>query len=138
MLWRVSVADIARDGPFSSFPGIDRRTALLVGRGFRLGDATVSAAHSIIEYSGDSGGECVLADGPVRVLNVFAARGRVSGRIRWLRVHGETVVASNGVAVCVEGVANVGDLILHPCDSMRFDGPLTVGGSGVLLVVTLT
>jgi environmental stress-induced protein Ves len=34
--WRVSVADITRDGPFSTFPGIDRTLVLLAGRGMRL------------------------------------------------------------------------------------------------------
>ena len=37
-VWRVSVADIAQDGPFSAFPGIDRTLVLLSGRGMRLGD----------------------------------------------------------------------------------------------------
>lgn len=81
LLWRVSVADIARDGPFSLFPGFDRHTALLAGQGFRLGGATVSAAHPVIEYSGDIASECVLVGGPVRVLNVFAARDRVTARL---------------------------------------------------------
>ena len=34
--WRVSVAEIARDGPFSSFPGVDRMLVLLSGHGVRL------------------------------------------------------------------------------------------------------
>ncbi len=34
--WRVSVADIVADGPFSAFPGIDRQIALLDGAGVHL------------------------------------------------------------------------------------------------------
>ncbi len=35
-LWRVSIADVERDGPFSRFPGIDRTIVLLEGGGMRL------------------------------------------------------------------------------------------------------
>ncbi|HEU4539125.1 MAG TPA: HutD family protein, partial [Polyangiaceae bacterium] len=34
--WRVSVAEIARPGPFSAFPGVDRQIVLLAGEGVRL------------------------------------------------------------------------------------------------------
>ena len=34
--WRVSIADVERDGPFSRFPGIDRTIVLLEGAGMRL------------------------------------------------------------------------------------------------------
>ena len=34
--WRVSIADVERDGPFSRFPGIDRTIVLLAGSGMRL------------------------------------------------------------------------------------------------------
>ena len=37
--WRVSVADIAHDGPFSAFPGVDRTLVLLAGDGMRLATA---------------------------------------------------------------------------------------------------
>lgn len=35
-VWRVSVAEVARDGPFSAFPGVDRVIALVRGSGMRL------------------------------------------------------------------------------------------------------
>ena len=35
--WRVSVADVAADGPFSRFPGVDRVLVLIAGAGMRLG-----------------------------------------------------------------------------------------------------
>ena len=34
--WRVSVAEVAQDGPFSRFPGVDRTLVLLAGNGVRL------------------------------------------------------------------------------------------------------
>src|SRR6185369_11614525 len=38
--WRVSIADIERDGPFSRFPGIDRTIVLLEGAGMHLRSAS--------------------------------------------------------------------------------------------------
>ncbi len=35
-VWRVSIADVLQDGPFSPFPGIDRTLVLLEGEGMRL------------------------------------------------------------------------------------------------------
>src|SRR6476619_3067787 len=40
--WRVSIADVERDGPFSRFPGIDRTIVLLGGSGMRLAEASTN------------------------------------------------------------------------------------------------
>lgn len=34
--WRMSMADVAQDGPFSIFPGIDRTLCILEGAGMSL------------------------------------------------------------------------------------------------------
>lgn len=34
--WRISMATVAQDGPFSSFPGIDRTLAIIEGNGMAL------------------------------------------------------------------------------------------------------
>ena len=34
--WRLSIAEIERDGPFSVFPGVDRELVLIHGNGLRL------------------------------------------------------------------------------------------------------
>lgn len=34
--WRVSMATVAQDGPFSSFPGVDRTLAIIEGNGLAL------------------------------------------------------------------------------------------------------
>lgn len=138
MLWRVSVADIATDGPFSLFPGFDRQTALLAGVGFRLGALTVTAADPWASYSGDTPLECVLLDSPVRVLNVLAQRGSVWPQMA--RVRGESTVGMAGretLALCAEGEAVCGGVALRCYDSVRFEGELPVAGTGSLLTVSL-
>jgi len=56
--WRVSLATIGADGPFSVFPGVDRTLALVEGHGVTLdidGDpALVSAADPVLSFEGDA------------------------------------------------------------------------------------
>jgi uncharacterized protein len=93
--WRISIADIAADGPFSRFPGVDRIVALLSGAGMRLtGDAhsvELRAAFEPYAFSGDDGISCSLVDGPVRDFNLMLRRGRVAGRIVVVRDAAERI-----------------------------------------------
>lgn len=83
--WRLSIADIAADGPFSGFPGVDRTLVLLSGAGMRLDGsahaAELRAPYEPYAFSGDDAISCSLVAGPVRDLNLMLRRGRVSGRI---------------------------------------------------------
>jgi hypothetical protein len=84
-LWRVSLADVACDGPFSPFPGIDRTIVLLEGAGMRLHEGvrateltTPFAPHA---FSGDATIDCRLIAGPVRDFNAMFRRGRARGSV---------------------------------------------------------
>ncbi|MDF3836776.1 HutD family protein, partial [Cupriavidus basilensis] len=67
--WRVSVADIAADGPFSAFPGIDRQIVLLEGAGVRLQADDGSFDHRLdtvgapFAFAGERGVQATLLDG---------------------------------------------------------------------------
>jgi environmental stress-induced protein Ves len=56
--WRVSLATIGADGPFSVFPGVDRTLALVEGHGVTLDidgePALVSAAEPVVSFEGDA------------------------------------------------------------------------------------
>jgi uncharacterized protein len=83
-LWRVSMAEVAADGPFSVFPGVDRILAVLEGR-LRLevdaqpprelgpGDAAA--------FPGDAPTYGVVLQGPVLDLNVMSRRSRIEARL---------------------------------------------------------
>jgi len=85
--WRVSVADIAADGPFSAFPGVDRQIALLSGAGVRLRAADGSFDHALVRvgepfaFPGETGVQATLVDGVTRDFNVMTRRGRCRARI---------------------------------------------------------
>lgn len=93
--WRVSFADVAADGPFSRFPGVDRVLVLLSGAGMLLsGDAhsvELRAPFEPYAFSGDEGISCALVDGPVRDFNLMLRRERVSGHIVVVRDAAERI-----------------------------------------------
>lgn len=89
---RIAVADIAADGPFSAFPGVERWFATIHGAGVELavqarpGHAgssahrhRVTAASGPVRFDGDAPTQCRLIDGPTQALNLMlrGARGRL-------------------------------------------------------------
>ncbi|MBY4949193.1 HutD family protein [Cupriavidus respiraculi] len=85
--WRISVADIAADGPFSAFPGIDRQIVLLEGAGVRLRaddgrfDHRLDRVGEPFAFAGEAGVHASLLDGPTRDFNVMTRRGRTRARV---------------------------------------------------------
>ncbi|MFJ3465679.1 HutD family protein [Achromobacter spanius] len=76
--WRVSVADIERDGPYSRFLGYDRVSVVLAGDGVMLQGEGVFVALRPREpavFGGDALLQSTLVGGPVQVLNLFVLRG---------------------------------------------------------------
>lgn len=77
--WRLSVAEVNQDGPFSLFPGIDRQIHLLEGNGFRLHANgvrvnTIDYRDQWYAFSGDEPLHCTLIDAGVKDLNMMTAR----------------------------------------------------------------
>ena len=90
MLWRLSIADVASDGPFSEFPGIDRWIMLIEGNGMELTiDGLVQRIADPFEpfaFSGDARTNCRLLAGPIRDFNLMMARSYASGGLRISRL----------------------------------------------------
>lgn len=89
--WQVTRPEITRDGPFSSFPSLDRQFMLVAGSGLvpRLHSAAdgvalewrIDRALEPFAFRGDWSAECSLIDGAVQVFNVMTRRGRAGARI---------------------------------------------------------
>ncbi len=87
--WRVSIADVGQDGPFSAFPGMQRIIAVLEGAGMEL---TVDGRKHALQgpgqpyaFSGDSQVESRLLNGPIRDFNLIYAPQRYQARLQWLQ-----------------------------------------------------
>ena len=86
--WRLSMADVQGEGPFSSFPGIDRTLVLLHGDGLLLElngtRRRVDETAPILSFSGDSVTTAKLTGGSVRDLNVMTRRGHFSHSVAYI------------------------------------------------------
>jgi hypothetical protein len=85
-IWRVSIAEVAIDGPFSRFPGYDRHIMTIAGNGMRLaaaGHGAIDLSRRFVpqEFSGDWDVDGRLIDGPVRDFNLMVARERAKGTL---------------------------------------------------------
>lgn len=112
ILWRLSMATVAEDGPFSIFAGIERNLTVLDGPGFRLVGAGVDLDCQPLKpvaFAGDVPVRAVGTGGQVSTdFNVMTARALPKPQV-WLA---EGAVAAGGLlalfaldAAQVDGVA---------------------------------
>lgn len=83
--WRISMADVREDGPFSSFPGVDRMLMVLEGE-LRLtlqgvGVFDLSPCSAPLAFSGAAPVCATLTAGPVLDLNVMTRRSEAFAHI---------------------------------------------------------
>ncbi|MHB2169584.1 HutD/Ves family protein [Alsobacter sp. R-9] len=151
--WRVSTAHVGRDGPFSTFAGVDRTLSVLGGNGIRLlfGDGEAVALTSSSDpftFAADRPVDAVLLDAPIDDLNVMTRRGvwfhtveRLSGpgERRSAVQDGLLVLIAHGGACSVTSEA--GTARLAAGDSAVLDGPtsaaVTVERAAIVHVVRL-
>ena len=153
--WRVSIADIEQDGPFSLFPGVERDLFLLDGAGMDLNidgigqrlDQSLQRVH----FSGEARVDCRLVDGPTRDFNVMVrARSIVayiaaSEPLRDLAIAGPAgsqwlIYACSGTAT-IDADASM--IVLGSGDVLRIDSPdqpaeFAISSSERLLVMRFT
>ena len=123
---RVSVADIESDGPFSSFPGVQRWFTVLQGRGVELtidGESRrLTRNDEPLHFDGAATTLCRLLDGPTLDLNLML-RG-VPGRLRVAAdgVEWRPVLAQCGLFTAVAGECRVGGeaIALPACSLLWF------------------
>jgi environmental stress-induced protein Ves len=77
--WRMALARLDADAPFSDYPGVDRVFTIIEGKGVELkvgGIGTIEALrHRPVIFPGDRPTFCRVAAGPCRALNLFVKRG---------------------------------------------------------------
>jgi environmental stress-induced protein Ves len=103
-IWRMSVAEVASNGPFSHFEAVQRWFTVLAGAGVRL---TIGASvHELggasvpLCFDGALAVDCELLDGPTQDFNLMLRRPQASARMR--RISGVSTFvldASRTVAV---------------------------------------
>lgn len=152
--WRVSIAEIERDGAFSAFPGVERDLLLLSGNGIELdiGDAEpirLDQRFQRVHFAGEDAVHCRLLAGPTRDFNVMVRRGVIQAetlarpltgsmlifaepRTRWL-IHvfaGHAAVREETEQV----TADTGETLLGEA---RDAGRIVIEGAGEIVLVRL-
>ncbi|MGE7371141.1 HutD/Ves family protein [Neorhizobium sp. NPDC001467] len=87
--WRISMATVSEDGPFSVFPGIDRTLSILEGTGMELfvegrEQVLLTQASPPHPFAADAATTARLVDGAITDLNVMTRRGRFSHAVERL------------------------------------------------------
>lgn len=91
LLWRLSIAEVACDGPFSRFDNIDRIIMLLTGAGFSLHGVgakpqVLNAPLQPFAFAGETAIHCTLLNGAVRDFNLMTRRGAVQAQLQVLTI----------------------------------------------------
>jgi uncharacterized protein len=128
--WRVSIAQVASDGPFSMLPGLDRSLWLLRGDGMvlTLGDRAVRVErpYQRCDFAGETAVASRLLGGPCEDLNVMTDRRRVRAHceLQQLAAGSQFVVdrAPQRLVVVLHGQAKADGVVLDPGDALRAVG----------------
>ena len=78
--WRISVAEVTQDGPFSRYEGVERWFAVLSGGRVHLAvdgaGGELHTASAPFAFDGGADTMCRLLDGPTRDINLMVKQGR--------------------------------------------------------------
>jgi environmental stress-induced protein Ves len=102
--WRISSAQVALDGAFSSFPGVDRSLAVLAGNGLHLQRQdgqrqTLISGGAAVAFDGEEAISAHLQDGPITDLNLMTRRGAWNHELRSLWLDGEQTLRIDAEAL---------------------------------------
>lgn len=148
--WRVSIAQIGSDGPFSHLPGIARSLWLLAGNGVRLSladrEVVLDRALQRFDFAGETPIACSLLGGACEDLNVMTARASKHADANVHELAGARAltvdVAEQGLVVALRGAFTAnGEVAVGEREALRVSGPCrcevtATSGGATLLVAT--
>lgn len=148
--WRISMADVESDGPFSVFPEIDRTLIVVEGNGIELDVEGVpfrlDRASPKLSFSGEDATVGRLLSGPIRDLNVMTRRGQFRHRTRFVQ-SGVALLAEDtetAFIVALDGPFDVtldsAILSLQVLDTLTLDGTqdlIQLSGNGRAILIEL-
>lgn len=150
--WRISMATVASDGPFSLFPGVERTLSVLSGDGLTLhrADGTKQALgidSTPYAFPADEQVSATLVDSAITDLNVMTRRGRFDHGVERLHLDGSVAMPASESAVivfCLRGQASLaegaGSTALGTGESLLFDAAMPSSiliGHGTFFIIEL-
>lgn len=131
--WRISMASVATDGPFSIFTGVDRTLSILEGHGMTLeisgrAPVTLTAQDAPYAFPADAATDARLVDGAITDLNVMTRRGIFFHAVERRVIDGVTAVKKHGGTLMLLALGNIkaGSMRLGRLDATLLDGDVTL------------
>jgi environmental stress-induced protein Ves len=136
--WRISMASVTADGPFSAFTNIDRTLCVLDGAGILLDVAgrkpeVLTPTSAPCAFPGDAATSASLIDGAITDLNIMSSRARVMHSVERMVLAGpleRRPKADTTVILCRRGATLVhcGEEAtrLAPFDSALFEAAASI------------
>ncbi|MBM7515649.1 HutD/Ves family protein [Nocardioides nitrophenolicus] len=140
--WRVSLAEVARSGDFSAFPGVDRIIMLVEGDAMTLhlpGHTQVLRTDEPFGFDGGVPVRCTV-DRPTRDLNVMTRRGvaRATLEVRAVTADPVDVPAAGTVVLAVlDGSVRLAAATLAAGDVAVTDEPVELSGAGRVAIARI-
>jgi uncharacterized protein len=138
--WRLSIAEVSRDGAFSTFPSVDRVLVLLDGAGMRLRESAgreyvLDKPLAMAHFAGESPIDATLENGPTRDFNVMVHRERarasvLAGQADGAATHDWSAAHDANFVFCATGRLSIAQadaaFLLGAGDIARFDGAAAI------------
>lgn len=149
--WRISMATVAADGPFSVFPGIDRTLSILDGAGMTLsieGREPVGLTQESppLSFPADAPTSAILLNGEITDLNVMTRRTALTHSVERIKLAGEVTMEAaapttllfckSGSAAIMQGGEQV-TLNAHDCLLTERHKALTLSGDALCFIVAI-
>ena len=124
--WRISMATVGEDGPFSVFDGIDRTLSVLSGEGITLsvaGHAPITLRRETPPYAfpADRETHATLVSGPITDLNVMTRRGSFTHAVERMVTQELTLQPSDHmrIVLTLSDLSEVEEsILLQPWDAL--------------------
>lgn len=108
-IWRVSIAAISSDGPFSAFEGVDRIITLIQGPGVQLDAPDKGISHRLDRpmqsyfFPGEADIHCRLLGAPTLDFNVMVRRARARANLKNVQREMTANISPFGLIFVVSG-----------------------------------
>jgi len=141
--WRLAMAPVNEDGPFSRIECVNRFLVVVQGNGMLLSvdrKKLQCLPMQVVRFRGDAITEAALTDGPITDINLMIRRKEADGEMAVVSESGLLDAASIIVAIGGSAQVECGDstIELEPHDSMlECDGETVSLVSGTVCVVSV-
>lgn len=145
--WRVSIAIIDSESPFSQLAGVSRWLMPLSPNGMTLrveGERTRLASREAFAFNGESTVRAIEVRESSLDLNLMVRRGKGDGSLLALVADGDTAIAAGDdeavVVVILEGNPLVQNESLEPLDAIKLDPgcDVVLHGDAILAIARIT